>query len=172
MKRTSFKTTYALSAVFLSSALVLGGCSGDSEESQTAQAPAPQQAMDVKQPEPDATPKEPLQPAPKAAAEVVEKVESEVAEVKKQVETKVEAVKTAAASGQSAYSTCIGCHGANGEGGVGPRLNNQTVEDIVTKLEKYKAGEQIGPMTAMMAPMAKPLSTETMQAIAEYITNK
>lgn len=178
----SRKAPVALSAILLISASTLSGCSGDSDDAQTAQAPAVTQhnTMDVKQPEPQATAKEPLTEAP-AAAEVVESVEEKVEEVAETVEestaevaetvtAKVEEVT--APSGEKAYSTCVGCHGANGEGGVGPRLNNQTVADIVTKLEKYKAGEQIGPMTAMMAPMAQPLSAEDMQAVAEYITSK
>ena len=59
-----------------------------------------------------------------------------------------------------------------GEGGVGPALNNQSADDIVAKLKKYKAGEQVGPMTGMMAPLAQALSEEDMQAIAEYISAK
>lgn len=176
----SFKAPVALSAILLVTAGGLTACSGDSDEGATAQAPAANNTMDVKQPEPKAEVKEPLVAAP-APAEVVEKVEEKAAEVteaateavtevKEAVEEKVAAVT--APSGESAYSTCVGCHGASGEGGVGPRLNNQTVDDIVTKLEKYKAGEQLGPMTAMMAPMAQPLSTEDMKAIAEYITAK
>ncbi|HHS99802.1 MAG TPA: c-type cytochrome [Thiomicrospira sp.] len=73
-------------------------------------------------------------------------------------------------SGEKAYATCVGCHGANGEGGVGPRLNNQSAAEVVAKLEKYKAGEQMGPMTGMMAPMAAGLSTDDMKSIAEYVT--
>ena len=52
---------------------------------------------------------------------------------------------------------------------MGPRLNNQTPEDIIAKLEKYKAGEQLGPMTGMMAPMAAGLTADDMKAIAEYV---
>lgn len=177
MKMTKkFKAPVALSALMMVSALALSGCSGDSDESQTAQAPEVTQhnTMDVKQPAPQEAVKEPLQEAPAPVEEVVketaQEVETQVTETVEEVKEEVAAVATP--SGASAYSTCAGCHGSNGEGGVGPRLNNQTVDDIVAKLERYKSGEQVGPMTAMMAPMAQPLSTDQMKAIAEYITSK
>lgn len=166
-KRFNFNATTVLSTALLSSALILAGCSGDSDDAKTAQAPvAEQNTMAVKQPAPVEAPKEALQPAPAAIEEVSTAVEEKVTEVKEEV-----AEIVAAASGEKAYATCVGCHGAKGEGGVGPRLNNQTVADIVTKLEKYKAGEQMGPMTGMMAPMAAGLSADDMTAIAEYVTS-
>jgi len=174
-KRFNAKTTVVLSAV-LGSAVLLAGCSGDSEEAQKAAAPAAEQnTMAVNQPAPVEAPKVALQPEPapvqEAVKEVEQKVVEKVEEVQAVVTEKVEAV-VAAPNGEKLYATCVGCHGASGEGGVGPRLNNQTVDDVVAKLEKYKAGEQIGPMTGMMAPMASPLSSDDMKAVAEYITTK
>jgi cytochrome c553 len=179
-----------VSMALLSSALLLSGCSDDKTES--AQTGA-NNAMDVKQPGPETAKVESLQTAPAAVAEV-EEVAVEVKEAAKEMveEAKVEAkqvVETAeveaavavkevkalasemvaSASGASDYATCVGCHGANAEGGVGPRLNDQPVAEIVAKLEKYKAGEQVGPMTGMMAPMATGLSTATMESIAQYV---
>jgi len=165
-KRFNFKATAVLSTVVLGSALFLVGCSGDTEEPKTAAAPAAEQnTMDVKQPAPVEAPKAALQPAPAPVAEMPAAVEEKVAEVKEVV-----AAVAAAPSGEKAYATCVGCHGAKGEGGVGPRLNNQTVADVVAKLEKYKSGEQVGPMTGMMAPMAAGLSADDMKVIAEYVT--
>ncbi len=76
-----------------------------------------------------------------------------------------------AAKGQELFnsSSCAGCHGANGEGGVGPKLAGQSADDIKAKLHKYKAGEQVGPMTSMMAPMAAGLSDADIDNIAAYI---
>ncbi|RUM90405.1 MAG: cytochrome C [Thiomicrospira sp.] len=74
-----------------------------------------------------------------------------------------------ATAGQSSYSTCVGCHGAAGEGGVGPKLAGQSAADIKAKLHKYKAGEQVGPMTSMMAPMAAGLSDADIENIAAYV---
>jgi len=190
-KRFNFKTTAFLSTAILSSALFLGGCSGDNDDATqakapeaaataAAQAPATQNTMDVKQPAPAAAPKEPLQAASTVVGneETVAKVEKDLDAIKEQVSTdkvedakeEVAAVVAAAPSGESLYATCVGCHGAKAEGGVGPRLNNQKPEDIVAKLEKYKSGEQMGPMTAMMAPMASGLSEADMKAIAGYVT--
>ncbi len=74
-----------------------------------------------------------------------------------------------AAAGQSSYGSCIGCHGAAGEGGIGPKLAGVDVAATVDKLKKYKAGEQVGPMTSMMAPMAAGLSDADMENIATYV---
>ncbi|MDG6778439.1 c-type cytochrome [Thiomicrorhabdus sp. zzn3] len=74
-----------------------------------------------------------------------------------------------AAAGQAAYATCAGCHGGAGEGGVGPKLAGQAAADISAKLHKYKAGEQVGPMTSMMAPMAAGLSDADIENIAAYV---
>ncbi|SIO03265.1 Cytochrome c553 [Sulfurivirga caldicuralii] len=75
-----------------------------------------------------------------------------------------------AAAGKAVYgNACVGCHGANGEGGVGPKLAGQSAEDTAAKLHKYKAGEQVGPMTSMMAPMAAGLSDADIDNIAAYI---
>lgn len=74
-----------------------------------------------------------------------------------------------ATAGQSAYSTCVGCHGAAGEGGVGPKLAGHAPEKTIELLKKYKAGEQVGPMTSMMAPMAAGLSDADIENIAAYV---
>lgn len=167
LKKIEFKKSLLVGSLAAVFALGLTGCSEEKSEPLTSEsgagvsAPAANQpsVADVKQPEPVATP-----------APVVEKVE----EVVKEVETKVEeAVATAAApasaSGSSVYGSCVGCHGAAGEGGVGPKLSGQTAAEIADKLNKYKAGEQIGPMTAMMAPMAQGLSADDVTAVADYI---
>ncbi|WP_321276732.1 c-type cytochrome [Thiomicrorhabdus indica] len=74
-----------------------------------------------------------------------------------------------AGAGQAAYATCAGCHGGAGEGGVGPKLAGQDPAKVVELLQKYKAGEQVGPMTSMMAPMAAGLSDADMENIAAYV---
>ncbi|WP_233993153.1 c-type cytochrome [Thiomicrorhabdus sp. Milos-T2] len=168
-KRFNFKTTAVITTAILGSTLLLAGCSGDNDDTTAAKAPAAEQnTMAVKQPAPVEAPKAALQPAPapKAMEEAKAVVEEKVAEVK---EAAAEVV-AAAPSGEKLYATCVGCHGSKAEGGVGPRLSNQKPEDIVAKLTKYKAGEQMGPMTGMMAPMAAGLSTADMEAISKYVT--
>lgn len=112
----------------------------------------------------------PKTPVVKKEAESEVVVEDKVEAVEEKVVKQVEAAKEVVASvnGQQVYATCAGCHGAQAEGGIGPKLAGQAVADIVDKLKRYKAGEQIGPLTGMMAPMAAPLSDEEMQAVAEY----
>ena len=73
--------------------------------------------------------------------------------------------------GADVYGQCVGCHGPQGGGGVGPKLAGQSKDDLVKKLKAYKAGEQVGPQTAMMAPMAQGLSDDEIEAVAEYISS-
>lgn len=164
----------------------LAGCSQDEDQSYSSEsgegvtAPESDQssAADVKQPV-----SEPSKPADeKPVSEVVEEkvetveeaVKTEVSEAKETVEETVKEevaeVTGAAQSGSSLYATCIGCHGATGGGGVGPKLAGQPKADLIAKLKQYKAGEQVGPMTAMMAPMASGLSDEEIETVSEYIT--
>lgn len=74
-----------------------------------------------------------------------------------------------ATAGQAAFSTCVGCHGAAGEGGVGPKLAGHAPAKTIELLKKYRAGEQVGPMTSMMAPMAAGLSDADIDNIAAYV---
>jgi cytochrome c553 len=76
-----------------------------------------------------------------------------------------------ATAGKATFATCVGCHGANAEGGVGPKLAGQAAADIVQKLGDYKAGKQMGPMTSMMAPMAAGLSDSDIANIAAYVSS-
>lgn len=196
----------SLGALFLTSAVLLNGCSDSSSEvaaqaptSSSPSAPAQTNAMDVKQPEPQTVQKQPLvslpanvalqanpalpQISPKepvenvVAADLVEqKVEATLQEIQAQAQDVAQDVAKAdesanpAIDGASVYSTCAGCHGGSAEGGIGPKLAGQAVDAIVAKLNRYKSGEQIGPLTGMMAPMAVPLSDEQMQAVAEYLS--
>lgn len=102
--------------------------------------------------------------APKAAQAV-----EDAQQMKTNIASKAETATTVAkVDGQQVYTTCASCHGAQAEGAMGPKLAGQPVAEIVDKLRRYKAGEQIGPLTGVMAPMAAPLSEEQMQAVAEY----
>lgn len=72
-------------------------------------------------------------------------------------------------AGKSLYAKCIGCHGMNGEGGVGPNLTRRGSADFIEKMHKYQKGEMVGPMTPMMAPSAKGLSEDDIKNLAAYV---
>lgn len=71
--------------------------------------------------------------------------------------------------GKTYYAQCIGCHGANGEGGVGPRLAGQAVVDIVSKLNAYRAGETVGNQSMLMWSVAKPMTDVDINNLADYV---
>jgi cytochrome c553 len=70
---------------------------------------------------------------------------------------------------RSLWSGCVACHGANGEGGVGPMLAGQTADYISGRLISYKNGEQVGPMSALMWGQAAKLSQKEIDTIGEFI---
>lgn len=73
-----------------------------------------------------------------------------------------------AAAGKNKYATCVACHGAQGQGGLGPKLQGQKPEDIVKKLTAYKNKEQRGPQSALMWGQAGQLSADDIKNIAAY----
>jgi cytochrome c553 len=75
------------------------------------------------------------------------------------------------AAGQAAYASCAGCHGAAGEGGAFPKLAGLSAEDAASKLKMYRAGEQVGPMTGVMAPNAASLSDADIDNLAAFIAS-
>ena len=70
--------------------------------------------------------------------------------------------------GKAKYATCAACHGAQGQGGAGPKLAGQKPEVIVQKLTAYKNKEQRGPQSALMWSMAGALSADDIKNIAAY----
>ncbi|WP_319379846.1 hypothetical protein [Thiomicrorhabdus sp.] len=108
---------FAVGLLF-SAVLALSACSGDEAPQQAAEAekPAVQNTMDVKQPEPKAAPQPTLQQqAQEAVSNAAESIEAAKKEVKETVEKQV----AAAPDGAKVYATCVACHGAKGEGGMG-----------------------------------------------------
>ena len=178
MNQTKMKFNKTLLVAGLSALFTFGlvGCSDDKSEPMSSNsgegvsAPSASQpsAADVKQPA------SVIAPVAEEVTAVKETVTEVVKEVETQVEEKVEEVMAAVSapavkSGESLYASCVGCHGAAGEGGVGPKLQGQPQADIAAKLTQYKSGEQVGPMTAMMAPMTQGLSAADIDVVAEYI---
>ena len=68
------------------------------------------------------------------------------------------------------WNTCAACHGPQGQGGIGPKLQGQSADDIISKLLAYKAGETLGPQSMMMWPTAKQLTEGQIGLIGVYIS--
>jgi cytochrome c553 len=65
---------------------------------------------------------------------------------------------------------CASCHGKTAEGvGDFPSLAKLDRATIDARLRAYRAGETVGPKSAVMAPMAKTLSDEQITALATYL---
>jgi len=78
------------------------------------------------------------------------------------------AAASPAVLGEAYYGQCVACHGGRGEGGIGPPLQGQARVDIVAKLTAYRAGEQRGAQSAMMWPVAKPMTDNDIDNLAAY----
>jgi len=73
-----------------------------------------------------------------------------------------------AAQGKAKYVSCVACHGVNGQGGVGPKLQGQKSEVIVKKLTAYKNKQQLGAQSQLMWGIAGGLSPADINNIASY----
>ena len=73
-----------------------------------------------------------------------------------------------AAAGKTKFVSCTACHGAQGQGGVGPKLAGQPATAIEKKLTAYKNKQQVGPQSALMWGMAGALSADDIKNIAAY----
>jgi len=85
-------------------------------------------------------------------------------------------VKAAAAAamspaelGKAAFISCQACHGAGGEGGVGPQLQGRDSAYIVDALTTYKASGTRGAQSALMWGVAGPLSETDIEHLGAYI---
>ncbi|OOG21806.1 cytochrome c class I [Thioalkalivibrio denitrificans] len=100
----------------------------------------------------------------------VDDEELDVADAEAEAEADPETMAGDPTAGQSKYGVCIGCHGAQGQGmGIFPKLAGTPADRIVELLNKYRAGEQVGPNTALMVPNARNLSDEDIADLAAYI---
>jgi cytochrome c553 len=80
-----------------------------------------------------------------------------------------EAVKVVSA-GEKKYVSCASCHGGDGEGGVGPNLQGQTVSYIKGRLTAYKNREKVGRQSVMMWSQASLLSDADINDLSDYIS--
>jgi cytochrome c553 len=71
--------------------------------------------------------------------------------------------------GQQLYTGCVACHGAGGEGGIGPQLAGQSAAVIADKLLRYKAGETLGSQSPLMWSQAAQLSEPNIENLAAFV---
>ncbi|MEM9256340.1 MAG: c-type cytochrome [Pseudomonadota bacterium] len=71
--------------------------------------------------------------------------------------------------GKAAYAQCIACHGAGGEGGIGPALAGSPADAISGALIEYRAGETRGAQSALMWSQSRELSDTDINNLAAYI---
>ena len=75
-----------------------------------------------------------------------------------------------ATAGKAKFASCIACHGVQGEGmAIFPKLSGKTAEETTALLKAYRAGETVGPNSALMMPQASTLSDEDIANLAAYI---
>lgn len=74
-------------------------------------------------------------------------------------------------AGEARYNkTCINCHGPAGKGVASyPKISGKEVSYTKSKLETYRKGIEIGPNSALMIMMAKPLTDEEIANLAAYL---
>ena len=65
---------------------------------------------------------------------------------------------------------CKQCHGPNGMGMASyPKVSGNDLKYTIDRLKRYRAGEEIGPNSALMIMMAKPLSDKDIENLAAYL---
>ena len=75
-------------------------------------------------------------------------------------------------AGETLYkSVCKNCHGPTAKGMASfPKLAGNDAEYLAKRLQQYRAGEKVGPNSALMSPHAVELSDEDIEAVAAYIS--
>lgn len=66
---------------------------------------------------------------------------------------------------------CAQCHGRAGRGMASfPSLAGREIDYLSDKLEQYRAGNSIGPNSALMIPVAAELSDEDIENLVAFIS--
>jgi len=76
-------------------------------------------------------------------------------------------------AGKAKYQVCMSCHGPEGKGqAIFPGIAGKDADYLAGKLNQYRAGEQVGPNTALMAPHAAALSDDDIANVSAYIASE
>ncbi len=84
-------------------------------------------------------------------------------------EREAAAAASPAELGKALFVTCAACHGAGGEGGIGPQLNAQDAAFVTQALTAYKNNETRGAQSAMMFGVAAGLSEADIANLAAFV---
>ncbi|WP_139141511.1 c-type cytochrome [Pseudohongiella acticola] len=71
--------------------------------------------------------------------------------------------------GRQAYGSCQACHGAGGEGGIGPQLQGRDAGFVEMALTAYKSRETRGDRSNLMWPSAEALSARDIEHLAAFV---
>ena len=117
------------------------------------------------------TPQTPAAPAAPAASAPAAPAASAPAAPAPSAAAPVASATPAGNAGETEFKTvCSTCHGAQAQGmGSFPKLAGMTAADLKAKLEKYRKGETIGPMSSTMIPQAKALTDKQIDEVSAYI---
>lgn len=76
-------------------------------------------------------------------------------------------------AGKAKYASCIACHGAQGAGTpMSPvPIAGRDSGEIAALLARYRAGETVGPQSALMFANVRGLSDEDIANLAAYIAS-
>ena len=94
----------------------------------------------------------------------IEGQECGAAAVIAQIDTKV-------SKGSKLYAGCIACHGAKGEGGIGPSFKGSKSDYIASSLNEYKNKIERGPQSVLMYAQAAALSDSDIKELSKYIVS-
>ena len=75
------------------------------------------------------------------------------------------------AAGEAKFkSNCKQCHGPAGMGMASyPKVSGNPVDYTRNRLQTYRAGAEVGPNSALMIMMAKPLTDEEIENLSAYL---
>lgn len=74
--------------------------------------------------------------------------------------------------GESKYLVCDACHGKQGQGMIGPSLQNRDVEYITQRLTAYRNRERVGAQSDLMWTQAARLTDQDIRDLAEFIAEE
>jgi cytochrome c553 len=80
-----------------------------------------------------------------------------------------DALASPAELGRQAYASCQACHGAGGEGGIGPQLQGRDASFVEMALTAYKNRETRGQRSNIMWPSAEALSERDIENLAAFV---